>query len=172
MSVGKRKQYNASLCFHWSDVIMSPMTSQITGVSIVCSTVGSGGVDILFTKLTFEMSTVQRELHSFSTHEGMFFWMCLLKVFATGDIWTRGGIFVKYWQGKHRLRDKLDYNYHVDPSVVSPPQGMSQSVTCTFHQGVVCAISQGYRTYPSESVANAGLKLHEIYFVISILYWL
>ena len=29
-------------CKHYSDVIMSTMASQITGVSIVCSTVGSG----------------------------------------------------------------------------------------------------------------------------------
>ena len=37
---------------------------------------GSGGMIVLFVKLTFQMSTVNMEQHSFSTHE-----LTLLKVF-------------------------------------------------------------------------------------------
>ena len=36
----------------------------------------SFGMDIFVVKLTFEMLTVRRQQHSFSTYEGMFLWEC------------------------------------------------------------------------------------------------
>ena len=37
-------------------------------------------------KLTFGMLTVRRQQHSFSTHEWMFLWKCLVKVFETENV--------------------------------------------------------------------------------------
>ena len=37
---------------------------------------GSGGIDIFKVNLTFDMLTVRRQQHSFSTHERVFLWKC------------------------------------------------------------------------------------------------
>ena len=62
---------------HYSDVTMSILASQITGVSIVfsavCSGAGCGGIGIFVEKLAFEMLTVHGQQHLFSIHERMFY---------------------------------------------------------------------------------------------------
>ena len=45
-----------------------------TITSALCLNTGSGSVDILQVKWTFEMLAVCRQQHSFSTHERMFLW--------------------------------------------------------------------------------------------------
>ena len=79
---------------HYSDVIMSPMASQITGVSIVCS-IFCSGADQSSASLAFVSNDMWQRA---SNAENVLIWLCHL-VCHRENCYCHNGLHNNHWQG-------------------------------------------------------------------------